>query len=265
VLAICSGALRRYLLELDELPEESLVSMCPISLRDPASKASGGNQVASMTVPLHTEISDPVKRLKAICAETENAKELTRALGARSILEMVNFMPTQLAALGARVAAEQGLANFVTPTVNTVITNVPGPQVPVYSNGAKHLRGWGLGPVTDGNGLFHSVGSYCGELTIGITCCRVMMPDPARYVACLNAAFEELTQALETEEQPLATVKAATKKATPKKATPKKATPKKATPKKAAPKKAAPKKAAPKKAAPKKATFENRNGNKASS
>jgi diacylglycerol O-acyltransferase len=194
VLAICAGALRRYLLEKDELPEETLVSMCPINVRDPNAAATGGNQVVSMSIPLHTNITDPKERLQAICASTRSAKEATNAIDAKSMIEMADFIPTQLSALGARVAAENGLANFMAPTVNTVITNVPGVQHPIYSNGALLVRGYGLGPSTDGNGLFHSIGSYCGELYIGITCCRNMMPDPAHYVELLKASFAELKE-----------------------------------------------------------------------
>jgi WS/DGAT/MGAT family acyltransferase len=192
VLAICAGALRRYLLEKNELPEESLVSMCPINVRDPKTKGTGGNQVVSMSVPLHTDIVDPKERLLAICESTRSAKETTNAIDAKSMMEVADFIPTQLSALGARVATENGLANFMAPTVNTVITNVPGSQHPIYSNGAELVRGWGLGPCTDGNGLFHSIGSHCGELYIGVTCCRAMMPDPERYAECLQESFEEL-------------------------------------------------------------------------
>ena len=195
VLAICAGALRRYLLASDQLPEESLVSLCPINVRAPDARADGGNQVVAMSVPLHTDIEDPGERLHAIRQSTAHAKELTNAVGARAMMEMADFIPAQLTALGARVAAEQGLANFASPTVNTVITNVPGSPVPFYSNGAKFVRGWGLGPCVDGNGLFHTVGSYCQELYIGVTCCRVMMPDPAFYADCLRASFSELQQA----------------------------------------------------------------------
>ncbi len=111
------------------------------------------------------------------CFDYADAKEHTHAVGAKSMMEVANFIPSQLSVLGARVAAEQGLANFTTPKSNTVITNVPGSPVPFYSSGALFVRGWGLGPLVDGNGLFHSVGSYCDELYIGITCCRDMMPD----------------------------------------------------------------------------------------
>jgi WS/DGAT/MGAT family acyltransferase len=192
VLAICAGALRKYLLEKDELPKRSLVSMCPINVRDPNAPTTGGNQVVSMSVHLHTDEANARKRLQAICASTRDAKQYTNAIGAKSMLEMAEFIPMELGVLGARVAAEQGLANYAAPTFNTVITNVPGPQSPYYSNGAQHVRGWGLGPCVDGNGLFHAVGSYCGEINIGVTCCRAMMPDPSHYADLLRESFAEL-------------------------------------------------------------------------
>jgi WS/DGAT/MGAT family acyltransferase len=200
VLAICSGALRRYLKANDELPDNSLVSMCPVSVRDPNSAASGGNQVTSMAVPLHTDEPDAAKRLAEITRETRSAKELTHALGARNMIEMHDFMPTQVAAVGARVAAEQGLANHIEPTFNTVITNVPGSRTPIYSNGAEHLNSFGLGLSVDGNGLFHSVASYCSHLTISITCCREMMPDPSFYALCLRESFNVLKAAYTEKE-----------------------------------------------------------------
>jgi WS/DGAT/MGAT family acyltransferase len=201
VLAICAGALRKYLLEKDELPEQSLVSMCPVNVRDPNAPATAGNQVVSMSVPLHTDVADAKERLQAICASTRDAKAYTNAIGAKAMMEMAEFIPMELGVLGARVAAEQGVANFATPEFNTVITNVPGPSVPFYSNGAKHIRGWGTGPCVDGNGLFHSVGSYCGEINMGVTCCREMMPDPSRYAELLRESFVELEQATSTRDE----------------------------------------------------------------
>lgn len=212
VLAICAGALRKYLLEKDELPKESLVSMCPVNVRDPSAASKGGNQVISMSVPLHTDVADAGKRLQAICKAARDAKEYTNAIGAKSMMEMADFIPMDLGILGSRVAAEQGLANFNTPTFNTVITNVPGSPFPFYSNGARHVRGWGLGPVVDGNGLFHSVGSYCGELNIGVTSCRTMMPDPAHYAELLKESFEDLERAIEKKADPKPAKKKARKR-----------------------------------------------------
>ena len=227
VLAICAGAMRRYLLSKQELPAESLVTMCPVNVRDPNVKASGGNHVVSMTVPLHTDITGPAKRLAAICESTRNAKEHTQAVGAKTMMEAANFIPSQLSVLGARVAAEQGLANFTTPESNTVITNVPGSPVPFYSNGALFVRGWGLGPLVDGNGLFHSAGSYCDELYIGITCCRAMMPDPEFYAECLRESLGELSKAFQLESKEIVKAPAVSKLEPRRKAQAKKTTKKK--------------------------------------
>lgn len=205
VLAICAGALRRYLESKDELPENNLVSMCPVSVRDPNSAARGGNEVTAMAVSLQTTIADPAERLSAIIAETRNAKEVTNAIGAKRMVEMANFIPTQIAALGARVATVNGVTNLVKPVFNTVITNVPGPRVPIYSNGAKHINTFGLGLCTNGNGLFHAVTSYCAHLTIAITCCRTMMPDPAFYAQCLRESFDELYSACDSTGKAAAT------------------------------------------------------------
>lgn len=194
VLAVCAGAMRRYLMDKGELPEETLVSMCPINVRASNASSEGGNQVVSMSVPLHTDIADVSDRLSSICRSARQAKDYTNAIGAREMIEMAQFIPMGLGVMGAKAAAEQGAANFSTPSFNTVITNVPGSSVPFYSNGAIHLRSWGLGPIVDGNGLFHSVGSYCGELTIGVTSCREMMPDPAQYATNLRESFTELAR-----------------------------------------------------------------------
>ncbi|NNK99151.1 MAG: wax ester/triacylglycerol synthase family O-acyltransferase [Xanthomonadales bacterium] len=200
VLAICAGAMRRYLIDKNELPEETLVSMCPISLRNAVTGSESANQVSSMAIPLHTTIESPTERLTAIIRSTTEAKELSRAVSANTLVDAANFISTQLFVAGARAAAEQGMANFVSPFANTVITNVPGSPVPFYNNGALFVRGWGLGPPADGNGLFHSVGSYCDELVISICSCRDMMPDPEFYAECLKQSMSELLEAFDLSE-----------------------------------------------------------------
>jgi hypothetical protein len=83
----------------------------------------------------------------------------------------------------------------VKPFLNTVITNVPGPQVPLYSSGAKLLVQYGMGPVMDGMGLIHPIGSYNGTAVIAFTSCREMLPDPDFYEACIRESFAALKQA----------------------------------------------------------------------
>lgn len=196
MLAVCSGALRRYLLEKDELPDQSLVSFCPINTRDPNSPANQGNVVSAMLVPLRTDIADVKARAYAICDETRGAKELANAVGAKAMVEAAEFVSPNLAILGARLAAEHGLANMQQPTFNCVTTNVPGSWKPLYCAGAEILHDFGTGPVVDSNGLFHAIKSYRGKMTIGITACREMMPDPANYTDCLRASYDELQSAL---------------------------------------------------------------------
>jgi hypothetical protein len=88
------------------------------------------------------------------------------------------------------------MVNRTIPMINTVVTNVPGPQIPLFSGGARLVRMTGLGPVADGMGLIHPIVSYCGELCISFTACREMLPDPAFYASCLHESFDELAQVI---------------------------------------------------------------------
>ena len=91
-----------------------------------------------------------------------------------------------------RTPSRLALANRMKPQFNCVITNVPGPPVPIYSTGAKMVANYGAGPLMEGLGLFHAIGSYCGDVTISATSCRDMMPDPEFYRQCLQESFDEL-------------------------------------------------------------------------
>jgi WS/DGAT/MGAT family acyltransferase len=195
ILTICGGALRRYLEAKDELPQESLISMCPISVRSEAEKGVAGNRVSSMSVALRSDLSDPAERLRAVFAATQHSKKLAEAIGARTMTDIGQFIPGGLAGLGWRTATRLGLANRVRPFLNTVITNVPGPQIPLYSAGAKLMAQFGVGPVMDGMGLIHPIGSYNGTAVIAFTSCREMLPDPDFYEDCLRASLSDLTEA----------------------------------------------------------------------
>jgi len=194
-ITIVGGALRRYLLDKHELPAESLVAMAPVNVRDTSEKGSGGNVVSTMAVKTHSEIADPVERLRAVHEGTRSAKELNQAVGAKAMTDYAQFIPSTLTAQAARLASRWHLANQISPFYNCVITNVPGPQVPLYCTGAKMLSNYGAGPCADSLGLFQVISSYCGDFTISATCCREMMPDPAFYRECLVASFEELMAA----------------------------------------------------------------------
>ena len=191
VLTICAGGIRRYLEHHDELPEETLTAMAPISVRAESEQGDAGNQVGAMVVRLRTDIADDVERLTAIREATKDSKELTNAVGARLMTDYTQFIPSATAALSSRLVTRLAV-NSTRPVVNCTISNVPGPQVPIYAASARMIDMYGFGPLVDGLALFIAVLSYCGGITISVTSCREIMPDPERFVLCLEEAFEEL-------------------------------------------------------------------------
>jgi WS/DGAT/MGAT family acyltransferase len=193
-ITIVGGALRKYLRHHGELPEQSLAAMAPVNVRSDKDK-TGGNIVSTMTVQVRSDIEKPLDRLRAVHEGTSQAKELNNAIGAKAMTDYSQFIPSMLTAQAARLASRWGLLNRMSPQFNCVITNVPGPPIPLYSTGAKMVANFGTGPVFDGLGLFHVISSYCGNFTVSATSCRTIMPDPAFYRQCLLESFEELRTA----------------------------------------------------------------------
>ena len=191
-LAIVGGAMRKYLLAHEDLPDKTLTAMAPISVRSTDEKGDMGNQVAAMIAPLGTHIADPAERLRYVHSQTTNSKAMTDAIGARNMTEMSKVSPALFMALGAQMYTRLGLANRMAPPFSTVVTNVPGPPVPIYSAGARLESMMGLLCLTDGMGLGHVVQSYCKEATISFTACRKVMPDPEFYAQCIEDSFTEL-------------------------------------------------------------------------
>jgi WS/DGAT/MGAT family acyltransferase len=195
VVAVVTGALRAYLESKGELPDAPMVAMAPISVRTEDESGTMGNQVSGMTIELPTTSVDPLDRLETVHANTTRSKEMTNAIGARTLSDFQQFVPWALAGLATRTASRFSLANRANMPINTVITNVPGPQMPLYMAGAEMVALFGMGPVTDGMGIIHPVFSYNGKISISVTSCREMMPDPAFYAECLQASFDELSEA----------------------------------------------------------------------
>jgi WS/DGAT/MGAT family acyltransferase len=195
VLAIVGGAMRRFLEDAGELPDEPLIAMAPISVRTQGQMGTQGNQVSMMLVSLATDVAKPIDRLRAVYASTVNSKELANAVGAKTLTDYSEFIPSAVAGLAARLYTRTGLANRHNPMFNTVVTNIPGPQVPLFFCGAEMVAYYGLGPVFDGMGIIHPVLSYNGRLTISFTSTTEMLPDPAAYATCPRDSFDELVRA----------------------------------------------------------------------
>jgi diacylglycerol O-acyltransferase / wax synthase len=195
ILTIIGGGLRHYLQARDSLPDQSLSAMAPISVRAEGEKDALGNLVSAMVVNLGTHLGDPLERLAYIHKEASNSKAMTNAVGARTLTDYSQLIPSGLAGLGARLYTRLGVANMHAPIFNCVATNVPGPRVPLYFAGAKLVKMFGTGPIFDGMGLINTIYSYGADIAISFTSDRDMMPDPANYAAALQKAFDELKAA----------------------------------------------------------------------
>jgi WS/DGAT/MGAT family acyltransferase len=195
VLTVISVAMRNYLESMGCLPDQSLVTSCPINIRDDDGRHDGhDNMVSQMRVSLHSNIADPVKRMHAIHESAKKSKAMTRLIGAETLSGIPLNLPAPIARslLPATVElmARAGIIPF-----NTLITNVVGIQQPLYLAGAKLVSMMGIIPVLDYMGLTHTAYSYNGTLSITFTACREMLPDPAFYASCLEESYEELKRA----------------------------------------------------------------------
>ncbi|MGB0496164.1 MAG: WS/DGAT/MGAT family O-acyltransferase [Kangiellaceae bacterium] len=196
VMAICTGALRRYLLEKDELPKKPLIAMVPVSTRTKDEKDDMGNQVSAMLIQLPTDEEDPVKQLTRLQANTERGKQYQGAIGAKKLTDYADFVPFGLGAQAARLYTRMNVSKYHSPIFNLVITNVPGPQIPLYMNGKKMLAHMGMAPIFDGMGLILPVFSYNGVLSISPTSSSNVMPDVSKFSRYLRESANTLEEAV---------------------------------------------------------------------
>jgi WS/DGAT/MGAT family acyltransferase len=193
VLALCSSALRRYLDSFNELPEEPLVAWVPVSLR-PAGDTSQNTQATMFRVPLGTHIADPRERFQAIKAATAEMKA--------AVASFKGSIPTDFPSLGmpwllpglASLYGRTRLADRIRPPANVVISNVPGPAVPLYLAGAQMLTYYPMSIVTHGMALNITVESYTDKLFFGMIACARAVPEVAQLAAWIEDAHRELTE-----------------------------------------------------------------------
>jgi diacylglycerol O-acyltransferase / wax synthase len=191
VLAICSGALRRYLADMGCVPTQPLLAAVPVSLRE-AGNTDLNNQASMVRMSLASTIADPLQRLQAIRQASAAAKAMTAS--------MKSVIPTDFPSLGAPwlisgVASLFGrskIANRLPPIANVAISNVPGPKFALYLAGAKMLTYFPVSIAVHSMALNVTVQSYNGSLDFGLTACRKALPDLPALVAYMQEAFEEL-------------------------------------------------------------------------
>ena len=151
-------------------------SMIPVSVRDPASRGALGNKVSAMLATLPTATAEPERRLEIVHAATKIAKAQQAAIPQGLVDQISDFAPPALTARAARVVFATGLLHRL-PPFNLTISNVPGPNVPVYLCGARLLAHYPVSVVTDGQGLNITLVGYLGQLHFGLISCRELVPD----------------------------------------------------------------------------------------
>jgi diacylglycerol O-acyltransferase / wax synthase len=197
VLSICSGALRKYLEHHRELPVDPLVAWVPINARPGGASDTDapGNNITAMTTPIFTDIAAPLERLRAIMTSTKRSKEAKSGVSARLMTDLTQHIPAATQVLASRLILQTGVA---AKTCNLFVSNVPGPQVPQYMNGARVWGSFGLAPLADGMGLFIATPSYDGKISFNVISTREIMPDIRFFVECIEASLAELKSAAQT-------------------------------------------------------------------
>jgi WS/DGAT/MGAT family acyltransferase len=190
VMAICAGAVRRWLIEHEELPDRPLVTQLPVSVRTEEHRGTYGNRIGMMSVPLFTNEEDPIERLRLTHEAMRAAKERHKALPAQLLQDATQFIPPAVFARASRVTFS--LAATRRPVWNLVVSNVPGPQFPLYMAGARLQANYPISVITDGMGLNITVMSYDGHLDFGIVADREQMRDVWKLIGWLRDSLSEL-------------------------------------------------------------------------
>ncbi|HEX6919795.1 MAG TPA: wax ester/triacylglycerol synthase family O-acyltransferase [Actinomycetes bacterium] len=189
VLAVVAGALRAWLLTRGESVSSftSVRAMVPVSIRGGAPGAALGNQVAAYLVDLPVGEPSAVMRLHQVSYRMKAHKETGQAVGAEALVGLAGFAPPTLHSLGARVASGLSKRWF-----NLVVTNVPGPQQPLYAGGARMLSAFPVVPLAKGQAVSIGLTSYDGGVYYGLNADRDAMPDVGVLAQCIEDSIAEL-------------------------------------------------------------------------
>ena len=186
IVSLVAGTVRRWLLAHSELPATPLVAQIPVSVRTDAQMGTFGNRILLMGAPLYTDIADPVERLLATHDSLMDMKARHKALPAELLTDANQFIPPAVFSRAARATFTVASSKRGRPLWNLVISNVPGPPVPLYCAGARLQANYPISVITDGMGLNVTVLSYCGSLDFGIVGDREQMPDLATLMTGLE-------------------------------------------------------------------------------
>jgi WS/DGAT/MGAT family acyltransferase len=186
IVSTCTGALRSWLHDAGELPTRPLVAAIPVAVRGGGDHRTG-NRVSVVFSALPTHLADPAERIDAVRRGMRDAKATHADIRPQTLGALAEAAPWNLLGLMFRVYSDLGLANVLPPAVNLVLSNVPGPPVPVFLGGARLEGLYALGPIFDGAALNVTVTTCNDDVDVGIVTC----PDVAPPLEALVPAFEE--------------------------------------------------------------------------
>jgi diacylglycerol O-acyltransferase len=193
VLAVVSGALRRWLAEHDEHPAQSLTAGVPVGAdpRDAAPRL-GGNRVSNMFTTLATDVEDPVERLQAIARSSAGAKQIQQRMGVELLSDWGQFIPPSVFPPLVRAYSRVKAASWHPSAFSAIVSNVPGPREPASIGGARLSDVFSVGPLTDGIGLNVTVWSYVSKLNFSLLACTDLLPDVEVLASYFPDALAEL-------------------------------------------------------------------------
>ena len=202
--AVVSIAVRNYLLSRGDLPELPIKACVPVSMRNEKDAVdAAGNDIETLNLALPTDTADPVEVLNQIRASTEAHKAFRQAHPAGALVDFSKQMPALMQGLASRaIALSVRMGGSGALGASLTVTNVPGPPAELYMAGSRCVSVSGVGILSEGSGLFNTVTSYNGILTIAFLCCRKQMPDPENYQQCLDDAFDMLLERANAQPKP---------------------------------------------------------------
>jgi len=195
VMALCGLTLRKYLINKNALPDEPLVALVPVSTRASDESATYQNRVTGLLAELGTDEDDPLALLGRVQTSMSRAKTNLQAIPAATLQDFTQFAPPLIAARAMRMYSRLRIADRLNPPFNLIISNVPGPTVPLYSSGAEMKHFFPVSTIADGQGLNITVQSYLGNLDFGFVSCRELIPDLWELVELLHQSLDEMLSA----------------------------------------------------------------------
>jgi WS/DGAT/MGAT family acyltransferase len=203
VLAATSGAMRTFFDERGEELESSLVAMVPVSVRPPSERDALGNRVSAMLVSLASGVEDAAARLRHIRDGMESAKDQNRTVGPDVFAGWGQALLPAVATRLSRLVTNLRVFDHLAPVCNLIVSNVPGPDFPLYLAGARMVAMYPLGPIVEGIGVNITVFSYLDTMYVGVQACWDLAPDIETIARGMGESLEELVVEADRRDRPV--------------------------------------------------------------